>query len=174
MSRKKNQQSRDQMTFQFTVTKDELLTLSGGSQEKLSDFEMELRLCMKTVLDDAGKRALDPLDRIEVAARMSRALGREIQKSHIDQWVALSTVQRRIHVDALKAFCEITQDYRPLHIFVESCGFRMLDKDLALCAEWGASEVLRRSLANKQKSLGAELESPGTIEALAKRVLGEK
>lgn len=84
----------------------------GGSQIELSDFEFGLRRILKTVLDECGKREKDPLDRVEVAARMSRKLGRDITKTHIDGWVAMSAIERRIHVDALKALCDVTEDSR--------------------------------------------------------------
>lgn len=171
MSRKKQESGKDQLTFSFQVSAEDVFALEGGSQTALSDFEFRLRQVIKEALDDAGKRKHDPLDRFEIAARMSRMLGREISKSHIDQWTAMATVTRRIHVDSLRALCEVISDMRPIHLFVESCGLKALTPDLALCAEWGAAEVLRRSLANKQKTLGNELENPAVIDQLAQRLL---
>lgn len=169
--RKDKGSGKNQLTFSFEVSAEDVFALEGGSQTELSDFERKLRYLLKEVLDDAAKRAIDPLDRFEVAARMSRKLGREISKTHIDQWVAMAMVSRRIHVDSLKALCEVIGDLRPIHFFVESCGLRALTPDLARCAEWGAAEVIRRSLASKQRNLGNELESPAVIEALAQRLL---
>lgn len=171
MNRRKNNNSKNQLHFSFEVSAEDIFALEGGSPEGLSDFDFRLRQAMKQLLDDTAKRKLDPLDRNEIAVRMSRKLGREIKKSHIDEWTAMATVTRRIHVDALRALCEVTGDLRPIHYFVESCGLKALTPDLALCAEWGAAEVIRRSLANKQRALGSELEDPTTINALAERLL---
>lgn len=171
---RKPHHNTDQLTFSLTISKEELLSLEGGSQQELSDFERGLRNCMRSVLDDAAKRDKDPIDRYAIAAEMSRKLGREITKSRIDEWVALSTVTRRIHVDALMAFCAVTGDQRPIHYFCEANGLRALEPKMALCAEWGASEVVRRNLANKQKTLGIELEDPEIINALTQRLLGGK
>ncbi len=120
------------------------LSLQGGSQTSLSDFEFRFRQLLKTVLDDVAKRPQDKLDRIEVAARMSRLLGREITKNQIDQWTAMSAIQKRMQVDALKAFCEVTGDWRTLKFFGESCGFRVLTPHEATCAEYGAQMMLKR------------------------------
>lgn len=169
MARKPN--SKNQLTFSFEVSADDIFALEGGSQNELSQFEREMRMMMKRVLEEVAKRDVDPLDRYEIAARMSRKLGREVPKSRLDEWTAMACVSRRMHVDSLKAFCEVVGDMRPIHMLVESCGLKALTPDLALCAEWGAAEVLRRSLASKQKTLGNELENPGVIDALAQRLL---
>lgn len=85
-------------------------------------------------------------DRIEVAARMSRRLGREITKGNIDQWVAMSTPDRRIHADALKAMCEVIGNWQPLEVLVESCGFKLLSPEEAKAAEYGAAKVYGAAL----------------------------
>ena len=112
------------------------------------------------------------MDRIEIAARMSRALGREITKSHIDQWTAMSTVQRRIHADALKAFCEITGDYTALKLLVESCGFRMLTPDEAKCAEYGAQRMMKRYIESDIKCTLAGIDDSAMRRMLTKRLTG--
>lgn len=121
-------------------------SLEGGSQENLSDFEFRFRQKLKDVLDQVGKRDHKPMDRFEVAAQMSRLLGREITKSNIDQWTAMSTVQRRIHVDSLKAFCEVTGDWQAMKFYVESCGFRFMTPEEAVCAEYGAKMMLKKMI----------------------------
>ncbi|MDX2094334.1 MAG: hypothetical protein SFW64_00080 [Alphaproteobacteria bacterium] len=172
MPRKKSgAAAKNQLTFSFEVSVDDVFTLEGGSPAGLSDFDFHLRNTLKELLDDAARRPVNPLDREEIAARMTDKLGRRITKTHLDEWTAKATINRRIHVDALRGLCEVTGDMRPIHYFVESCGLRALTPDLARCAEWGASEVIRRNLANKQKSLGIELENPTVINALTNRLL---
>ena len=103
---KKRSKDKNQLYLDFSINiggATETHSLEGGNQENLSDFEFGLRCSLKKSLDKCAKRNDDPLDRYEVAARMSRKIGREITKSHIDQWTAMSTIQRRIHVDTLKA-----------------------------------------------------------------------
>jgi hypothetical protein len=171
MPPKKPKSDTNQLSFNLSVSAEDMFELKGGTNSALSDFDFRLRQSIKECLEKAAKRKDDPLDRTEVAKRMSALLGRDIKKSQVDEWTAMATVSRRIHVDALRAICEVTEDLRPIYYFVESCGLRALTPDLARCAEWGASEVLRRSLASKQKSLGVELEDPSVIKALSERLL---
>lgn len=171
MPRKKSGSSKDQLTFSFTVSADDMFELKGGSSSALSEFDFRLRQSMKQCLEDAAKRTHEPLSRQQVAERMAALLGRDIKKSHLDEWTAMATISRRIHVDSLRALCEVTGDWGPIYCFVESCGLRALTPDLARCAEYGAAEVIKKSLANKQKNLGNELEQPAVINALAERLL---
>ena len=100
--RDKNQQSLFDFSNNFTIGTVNINQTNqsepDGNRHELSSFEFGLCQILKTVLDDASKRPNDPLDRIEIASRMSKRLGREITKSHIDGWVAMSAVERRIHM----------------------------------------------------------------------------
>lgn len=142
----------DQMTFNFTSTP-EPLALEGGDQVTLSPFERKFRQVLRQVFDDAGKRDGVQLERAEIAARMAVKLGRDISKSHLDQWTAPSTPDRRMHVDALKAICEVTDDYRLLHCFAEACGFKLLTPEEAACAEYGARALFQKMLRNDMRGV---------------------
>ncbi len=146
--------------------------LDDGDSEQLSGFEMGLRQLLKQVLEDCGRRADTPLNRAQVAEGMTALLGREISKAHLDEWTAMSKVQRRIHADALKALCEVTGDWRCLHYFVESCGFKALEPDMAVCAEYGAATAVIENLQRGQKRLKGDLENPVVIGRLMKRLTG--
>ncbi len=159
---------KDQISFNFTLDIKDILKLEGGDQENLSDFEFRLRLKLKDVLDDAAKRKSKPLDRTEVAARISRKLGREISKTQLDQWIALSAVQKRIHVDSLKALCEVVEDFRPLHFFVESCGLKALEPEDAVCAEYGAKMLMRKMLDSELR--GVDIDEDKLKAHLVKRI----
>ena len=172
MSRKKGKSDKHQMTFQFKVDMADLMSLEGGSQDALSDFEFRFRQMLKLVLDDCGKRTTEPLDRFEVAARMSRLLGREVTKSNLDQWTAMATIQRRMHIDALKALCEVTGDYRPLHYFVEACGFKALAPEEAIYAEYGAKMMFRKMLDNEIKDTLSGVDEAEMRKRLLKRFKG--
>lgn len=143
MTRKRR--NPDQMTFNFTATA-EPLPLEGGDQVTLSPFERRFRQVLRQVFDDAGKRVEQPLDRGEIATRMTAKLGRDISKASLDQWTAPSTLDRRMHVDALKAVVEVTGDTRLLHCFAEACGFKLLTPEEAACAEYGARVLFQKMM----------------------------
>lgn len=161
----------DQLTFSFEVKAEDIFELKGGSNSALSDFDFRLRQALKECLEDAGKRPSNPLTREQIAANMTQLLGRVIKKAHLDEWTAMATVARRIHVDALRALCEVTGDLRPIHYFVESCGLKALDPEMARCAEYGAAEIVRRNLADKQKNISKDLEGRDTAKALINRLM---
>lgn len=171
MSRKPKAESKNQLTFSFEVTPEDVFELSGGSPAALSDFDFRLRQAMKVALEHAANRPEDPIDRTEVAARMSAKLGRRITKTHIDEWTAMATISRKIHADSLKALCEVTGDLGPAHVFIESFGLRALDAKMAQFAEYGAAEIVKKNLTNKQRSLSNELDNDAVISALAGRLL---
>ncbi len=171
----KKRDSKNQFHFDFNFNFADIpqaRPLEGGNQDQLSDFEFHLRATLKSALDRAGKRDSDPLDRYEVAARMSRKLGREITKSHVDQWVAMSTVQRRIHVDALKALCEVINDYTPLHTLVESCGYRALHPEEAAAAEYGSKMLFKRMIDADLKDILSDLNEVELRRRLIGRIMG--
>ena len=175
MPRKKDtNQTTFDFHFHFSDDSVRNCSLQGGSQEELSDFDRGLRLTMRNVLDDLSKREINPMDRYAVAAAISRSLGRDISKTHLDQWVAMSAVQRRIHADSLKAFCEVTGDNRPLHYFVESFGFKALHPEEASLAEYGAKMALKRAIDNDLKGLQPTLDDPLLLERITQRAMGQE
>lgn len=167
---KREKIDRNQFDFHFHFSAaPETHSLEGGDQEKLSDFEFHMRRVLKETVDSCGKRAVDPLDRYDIAARMSRKLGREITKTHIDHWTAMSTVQRRIHTDALKALCEVTGNWAPLHALVESCGFKAMHPDEAAAAEYGVLELLKRRSMASQKDILSSMDEDALFQRLMQR-----
>ena len=147
-------------------------TLENGSQTELSEYEFGLRSLLKKVLDDVSKRKENPLDRIDVAAGMTRILGRDITKTSLDQWVAMSTPERRIHTDSLKALCEVCNDKRLIHYFVESCGLKALSPEMAICAEYGARKAMMDKMQKGLKDLQNNLDNPKLQEKLLKMMTG--
>lgn len=153
--KKKSGNDERQQIFQFIEdikTLAQSLTLEGGNQENLSEFEFRFRQALKVSIEDAGRRNDKPLDREAIAAEMTRILGRDITKTKIDQWTALSCIQHRIHVDALKALCDAIGDFRPFHVFVEACGFKALSPTEAKCAEYGAMMLAKKALDQDMKT----------------------
>lgn len=174
MARKSSKADKNQLALDLFAAVVENLSLAGGNPDQLSDFEFRFRQSLKTSLDAVAKRELQPMDRVDVAAQMSRLLGRDITKTHIDQWAAMSTVQRRIHVDALKAFCETTGDWQPLKLLVESCGFRMLTPDEAVCAEYGAKMMLKKMIDNDIRETLSGVDEKALRQQLVQRMNGGK
>lgn len=167
--------TKDQFTFDFNFNFGQapaVMAVEGGSQDSLSDFEFGLRRSIKESLDKCARRHQEPLDRYEIAARMSRKLGREITKSHIDQWSAMSTVQRRIHADSLKALCEVISDWTPLHVLVEACGFKALHPDEAAAAEYGSKMLFKRIIDSELKEILSGIDEAELRNSLLKRLLG--
>lgn len=170
----KTTRDKDQMILDLFQDIAEKLSLNGGSQEQLSDFEFRFRQVLKSTLETAAKRDVRPMDRIEVAAQMSRVLGREITKTNIDNWTAMSTLQRRIHVDAMKALCEVTGDWTALKLLVESCGFRLLTPDEAVCAEYGAKMMLKKMIDSDIKDTLSGVDEATMRRLLIQRMTGGK
>lgn len=144
----------DQMTFNFTAPMQPLPV--AAETDGLSPFERRLRLTLKAVFDDAA------LDRAEIAARMSAQLGRAISKHQLDQWAALATPERRMQVDALLALCAVTADKRLLHVFAEAAGMKLLTREEAVCAEYGAKMLLNQMIKDELK---------GTLKGVDERKL---
>ena len=107
-----------------------------------------------------------------MAAAMSAILNREVTKTALDEWTAMSKVTRRIHADALMALCQATRDWRAMHYFVRACGFVALEPDMAVCAEFGAQTAIIEHLQKGQKKLKADLEPPDVPGRLTKRLTG--
>lgn len=168
MARRNKSVDKDQMILDLFQDIADRLSLAGGSQESLSDFEFRFRQALKAVLDKAG------MDRFEVAARMSRLLGREITKAHLDQWAAMSTVQRRIHADALKAMSEVTGDWSALKLLVESCGFRLMTLEEAQCAEYGAQMLLKKMIDSDIKETLSSVDEAALRRQLIQKMNGGK
>lgn len=166
MARPKKPADQNQMILDLFQNIAERLSVEGGSQEHLSDFEFRFRQTLKAVVDKAQ------MDRFEVAAKMSRLLGREITKTHIDQWTAMSTVQRRIHVDALKALCEVTGDWSAMKMMVESCGFRFMTPEEAVCAEYGAKMMLKKMIDSDIKETLSGVDEAALRRQLINRMNG--
>tara|TARA_B100000686_G_C16725617_1_gene937617 strand:+ start:1068 stop:1580 length:513 start_codon:yes stop_codon:yes gene_type:complete len=115
-------------------------SLENGNSQTLSDFDFQLRKILKQVLADCDQ------SREDLAKAISALLGREITKTHLDGWTAMSAVERRLHVDTMKAICQITGDNRLLHYVAESCGFKALTTEEAEFADYGAKVFFKKMI----------------------------
>ncbi len=153
-----------QTSFNFYASS-QAPTLGNGSTTKLSDFDFELRKLLKKILSDhKGSRA-------NLAKQMTVLLGREITKHHIDGWVAMSSIERRIHTDALKAICDITKDYRLIHFLAESCGYKALSHEEAEFADYGAKVFFKKMLDKDLKAAFKSSNKAQLAEKLKQRAI---
>jgi len=141
-------------------------TLEGGSPLSLSDFDFELRKILKQVLADHKP------GRARLAEQMTARLGREITKNHIDGWTAMASIERRIHTDALKAVCEITEDYRLMRFMAESCGFVLLTEEEAALADYGSKVLFKKMLDQDLRRSFSEADKRVLKKRLTDRLKG--
>jgi hypothetical protein len=108
-----------------------------------------------------GLRQCD-FDRYEAASRMSRLVGREITKSHLDSWSAESKEERNIPAKYLPAFCHVTGYKEPLRLMAEMIQCYLLESEEALMAELGKIECQKRELSQKEKAVRDFLKTMNT------------
>lgn len=162
-----------QTSFNFFISSAQPVAADSSNQPVLpsTDIDLTLRAQVSATLDEAAHRQVIPMDREQVAAAMSRTLGRRVSKAQLDQWSAPSQGDRRIHADALRALGLVTGDWRALHHLVEACGFRALTPKEALCAEFGAVHAVRRHLEQRARELAGGMEE--MVPELVGKMRGE-
>lgn len=111
---------------------------------------------VRELVSEALKRTR--LSRYEVAAEMSKLLGREITKSQIDSWSAESKENHRFPLAYLNAFCESTEDKTIIRLIAERAGGYFIEGEDALYTELGKLEQMKRDILEKEKLLKQMLE----------------
>ena len=96
-------------------------------------------------------------DRIEVAARMSRMLGREVSLTMLNVYCAESHEQHNISFERAIAFDAATEGYALLNLFAAKRGCRMMVGEDALLAELGKIERSEQALRERKAALKAYL-----------------
>jgi len=112
---------------------------------------------VRELVSEALKRTR--LSRYEVAAEMSKLLGREITKSQIDSWSAESKENHRFPLAYLNAFCEATEDKTIIRLIAERAGGYFIEGEDALYTELGKLEQMKRDILEKEKLLKQMLEN---------------
>lgn len=115
------------------------------------DIGTQLRGLVSALLKDC------PLDRFEVAAVMSRLLGREITKHMLDSWTAESREGWRFPLEYLPALEEALQTHALTAWIADLRGCRLLVGREAIDAEIGKLERLRDEAGKKIKQLKAAM-----------------
>ena len=98
-----------------------------------------------------------PLDRYEVAARMSRLLGEEITKSMLDTWTAESKDEHIPNYLRAIAFDAAIESDALLNFFASKRGRRALDGEDSLLTELGRMEQMRDQLSGQIKAVREHL-----------------
>ncbi len=98
------------------------------------------------------------LSRYEVAAEMSKHVGREITKSQIDSWSAESKENHRFPLAYLNAFVEATGDKTLIRLISEKAGGYFIEGEDALYTELGKIEKQENDLAKRKELIKKTLE----------------
>lgn len=107
------------------------------------------------------------LSRYEVAAEMSKLLGREITKSQIDSWSAESKENHRFPLAYLNAFMDSAGDKTILRLLCEKAGGYFIEGEDALYTELGKIEKAKEEIAEKERLVRdtlARLKKSGGVE----------
>ena len=120
------------------------------------NFDNELRCALAGALKDC------PLDRHEVAARMSRLTGEDITKHSLDAWTGASRKPWRFPLAYLPALIEVTGAYSLLDQTAAKNGCKVLAGDDVVLAEYGRLAQLGRTIERARSQL--EKRMPGLLE----------
>lgn len=96
-------------------------------------------------------------DRIEVAARMTRLMGREITLSMLNAYTAESRADHNVSLERAIAFDAATDGYALLHFFAAKRGCRVMVGEDALLAELGQIDRTEQQLRERKAALKAYL-----------------
>jgi hypothetical protein len=149
---RKPKQTEDerQMVFNLFVMPAAQAAETGGLPEETT-FDLGLRRTLKQALTDLAARETDPLDRAGLAERLTRRMGRPISQTQIDQWVAPSQVDRRLHVDGLYALARETGDMQVLRYVAEACGMCLITPREAAFARFGALMAMEERMKKERR-----------------------
>lgn len=129
------------------------------------DVSLRVREELADTLSRAKERSGGAMDRYAVAAEMSRLTGRDFSKHMLDRCTAPSAEDWRFPLEALPALTQATGDYRLLDLIAEACGCRVLRKEEAWLAEYGALLAAQGELKDRIAKYRGVL-PPGLADAL--------
>lgn len=93
------------------------------------------------------------ISREEVAARMSRYLGRNVSVAMINAYTAESREGHNLSLERAIAFDHATENFALLELHARKCGAKVLMGRDVLLAELGRIELDKRELAEREKAL---------------------
>lgn len=97
-------------------------------------------------------------DRFEVAARMSRLLGREISKHMLDAYTSESRETHIPPLDVAVAFDKATDGFALLNLYASKLGSRINVGEDVLLTELGRIDQMKTELAQREKAIRKYLE----------------
>jgi hypothetical protein len=112
----------------------------------------KVSLAVSRILMDAKARSEEPLEREDVARRMSDFLGEDVSKHMIDAYASQSREDHKISVVRAVALMHATQDYRLLTLLAEELGLTVIPRKYE-------GTVREAILAEKIEELNGELHS---------------
>ena len=112
----------------------------------------KVSLAVSRILCDAKSRDNEPLERDDVARRMSDFLGEDVSKNMIDAYASQSREDHKISVVRAVALMHATQDYRLLTLLAEELGLTVIPRKYE-------GTVREAILAEKIEELNGELHS---------------
>lgn len=118
---------------------------------------LDCRKVIAGIMSDAIKDS-DCADRYEVAAKMSRLLGREISKHMLDAYTSESRETHIPPLDAAIAFDMATGGFALLNFFASKLGSRINVGEDVLLTELGRIQQLEADLAQQKKAIKKYLE----------------
>jgi hypothetical protein len=116
-------------------------------------FRAEIAHCMSEAIKTCNK------DRYQIAADMSRLLGREISVNTLDKYTSEASEDHIPNFETAIAFDAATEQTALASFFAGKLGCRVLPGKDSLLAELGRLEQMKGEIAKKEKAI--------------KRVLGE-
>lgn len=108
------------------------------------------------VMSDALKACTH--DRVEVAARMTRLMGREVSLSMLNAYTAESAERHTISLERAIAFDAATEGYGLLEFFARQRGCSLNVGKAALLAELGRFEQMKSEIAKQERAIKKYLE----------------
>lgn len=112
----------------------------------------KVALAVSRILADAKARENEPLEREDVARRMSEFLGEEVSKNMLDAYASQSRQDHKISVVRAVALMHATQDFRLLTLLAEEIGLTVIPRKYE-------GTVREAILAEKIEELNGELNS---------------
>lgn len=115
------------------------------------DISLRLRETLVEVLRDAIDPATsERMDRIAIAAALTRLTGRDVSKNMLDRYCAPSADDWRFPAELIPALVKVTGDYRLLELLTEQCEARVVVGAEVYEAELGRINSLRKDLNERE------------------------
>ena len=112
---------------------------------------MDLKVKISHAISEAMKAC--PFDRYEIAARMSRTLGRDISKHMLDAYAAPSRDTHIPNIEFCIAFDEATEQNAVLTLYASLRGCGVLVGEDTLRAELGRLELQEQEIHKRRNDL---------------------